>query len=914
MHIIFGYELDTGSYPDSLGDDEARQGVVVLGPAGLIGVLETQLGLSGVHVHQAVRIGQYLRRLRAADNGEFFYSRSLQADYWSTAKQVLAWRDDLVLSGWKGILPESSPRRLKEMATVENLEELELSSGLGDRLTRIFAALGTGKQLSIQLIELMEPLGSLPYIWDKLFSILAQHDVKLEGIQGVNYKVVSETQGSQDLKTLQRSLLENKPHSRAIKGDGSLCLFEGANEFEVSEALASWIEVYSGDSSNILFVRGDGSPVLDDALHAHNLPGIGSESRSRWRTALQVLPLMLTFYWEPFDPRRLLEILTLPKSPIPKWAARHFEKSLREHPGIGGPKWHQAWDAIRSEYESRDTEHDGDTQPGKSFEEFRKDLRFWLGEHRHNPDKGMQTSFIQEICSRVAQWASTRGGLEKDHLLISSAAIASDVSDAVAATGLERINRPQLDRILDSVVGEGLENPDYFPEAAAWSQVKTPGQIWGAAETVVWWNFTSAGVEQLRPPWTRAEIATLGSTGVILENIRKTRLRQAQSWRNPALWASKQLILSVPKTLSNEKVAPHPFWDEIRYVLDLKAEAIQRVSFDCGELWKTSESEVLNEILKRQPEPVISPPMPHREWRLPTMDFPSRDRESATSMQRMIQCPLSWIFKYVLKLYPGDLIDLPGIPLAIGNLAHTIIPLIISQSSLPDLDAVQERAMLLFDEYMPMMAASLAHPGRELERLRYRTLIGKTVKILCQHLRSANLKVVGFETTKERSLREGQTFEGRVDLLLATKQDQSLILDLKWSRRARYKREELKEGKALQLAAYSWLLEPEAGCYPPGGYYMLAQGELVVSACHFLPDHHVFPDIDLQVVWQQGLRAYNQRLQELQGGTALAAGVAAESSEDEREQTEELERAEEVLEIKPSCIWCDYINLCGAPR
>ena len=48
MHIILGYELDTGSYPDALGNDEARQGVVVLGPAGLVGVLETRLGLTRI--------------------------------------------------------------------------------------------------------------------------------------------------------------------------------------------------------------------------------------------------------------------------------------------------------------------------------------------------------------------------------------------------------------------------------------------------------------------------------------------------------------------------------------------------------------------------------------------------------------------------------------------------------------------------------------------------------------------------------------------------------------------------------------------------------------------------------------------------------------------------------------------------
>ena len=168
MHIILGYELDTGSYPDALGNDEARQGVVVLGPAGLVGVLETRLGLTRIQTHQAIRIGQYLKRLKEADNNERFYSKSIRVDAWSTAKQVLAWRDELVLAGWKGDVPGQISNRL---------------------------------------------------------------------------------------------------------------------------------QAYPQEHSKVLMIRGKGSPVLDDTLNAHNLPKLGYQSRSPWRTALQVLPLILSNYW-----------------------------------------------------------------------------------------------------------------------------------------------------------------------------------------------------------------------------------------------------------------------------------------------------------------------------------------------------------------------------------------------------------------------------------------------------------------------------------------------------------------------------------------------------------------------------------------------------------------------------------------
>ena len=98
MKIILGYELDTGSCPDALGGEEAREGIAVLGPLGFLGVLETQLGLSGKHIHQAVRIGQYHNRLIALDDGKQYYSNSFEADAWSTAKELLSWRDELVLA------------------------------------------------------------------------------------------------------------------------------------------------------------------------------------------------------------------------------------------------------------------------------------------------------------------------------------------------------------------------------------------------------------------------------------------------------------------------------------------------------------------------------------------------------------------------------------------------------------------------------------------------------------------------------------------------------------------------------------------------------------------------------------------------------------------------------------------------
>jgi ATP-dependent helicase/nuclease subunit B len=660
MHIIFGCELDSASFPDALGHEAACEGTAVLGPLRLTGVLETSLGLSGVRDPQAVRIGQYLKRLREIDDGRRFYSQSLQADAWSVAKQLLAWRDDLVTAGWQGIVPREASPRLQDMAAVERLHHLELAPGLGDRLNDVFNALQVGRKLDLRLIQMVERLSSLPQRWGTILNTLSQHGVRVEVVENAAHGVAD--QGANDLSVLRQACRGGKPEPWSFRGDGSLAIVRGANEFEVSEVIASWLEIHR-DLSEVLIIRGDGSVVLDDVLHSHNLPGLGSNSRSRWRTALQVLPLVLANHWEPIDPQRLLEILTLPKSPIPRWAARYFEKAHRDHPGVGGPKWQKAWESVLADNRAKSSGQADDTSPQGSVEAFRNNLRFWLGEERYDPQEGMPAEVIRGICAKVANWASVRGGAEKDDLLITSASLANAVGDSVAVTGLDKISLPQLNRILDSVVGEGLENPAGFTQAAPWSQVESPGQVWGPVATVIWWNFTSSGVDQKRIPWTLAEREALGSVGVNLEDTRRARVREAGYWQRPALWAAKKLVLAVPETIKGEVVVPHPFWDEIRYLLRLSAAEIEKLTFNAQDLWRSQNHEVIDRTVKRATVTEIPLAAPCREWSIPPVSELPRERESASSLNKLIQCPLSWVFQYLAGLYPGDLAALPGVDL-----------------------------------------------------------------------------------------------------------------------------------------------------------------------------------------------------------------------------------------------------------
>lgn len=104
MRLVFGLGCDGPTCPDFPGAAEGALDSAVVGPAGLIGALELELGLTAPREADAVRIAAYAARLRAALAGDptLFFAGSFGRDPWATARALLAQRDELRVSGWSG--------------------------------------------------------------------------------------------------------------------------------------------------------------------------------------------------------------------------------------------------------------------------------------------------------------------------------------------------------------------------------------------------------------------------------------------------------------------------------------------------------------------------------------------------------------------------------------------------------------------------------------------------------------------------------------------------------------------------------------------------------------------------------------------------------------------------------------------
>ena len=70
-----------------------------------------------------------------------------------------------------------------------------------------------------------------------------------------------------------------------------ISLLVSDTESEAAETIASWLASALNRNDSVLFIHGPGSSILDAAFHRFGLPRSGTNSRSPWRAATQVLGL-----------------------------------------------------------------------------------------------------------------------------------------------------------------------------------------------------------------------------------------------------------------------------------------------------------------------------------------------------------------------------------------------------------------------------------------------------------------------------------------------------------------------------------------------------------------------------------------------------------------------------------------------
>ena len=792
MKITYGISLDSPSFPPLIPSRGALLGEQRCGPLGLLQILETRLGLSGIWETEPYRVEVYRQRLLAADNGDRFYSRSLEADAHGVAQTLLSWRDELVLCGWDFAADSSFPVRLKDFAAVESLPMSSAPAmpwGTSERLRAVLAKLPS-RHLDIAELRLLEPHDALDKVWQSVMEKLSESGVQITCCAALPGGATG------DLGALQVALTSGK--RMTAKGDGSLLVLKGASDCELDDMISAWLP--TAGKTERLFILPRGDRALERVLAASGAPSLGITSYSPLRPILQLLPLLCEILWEPLNPYRLLELLTLPVTPIPRVAGRRLAEAVAASPGIGGKAWQAALQKIEDDLLS-------DPIEGKAkWDWTRSQLAEWLESKRYPLADGVPREALAGLANRVAAWAGGRklAGDAADSQLKALAAQASHLARIVAGTPEPCISQPQLRKLLQAVLGEGLAQGE-TAGAGHLPWVTTPEAIVAPVGEIFWCGFTRGNARGYRrSPWLKKEIGRMADLGVVLPDPDLELARQVAGYRRAVLAAQGRLILVVPELENGSVTELHPLYDRLADLLEDKS--IREVEITAAQ-WLAGDPRL--DSVATLPVAPRKVPVPARFWTLPPGDVISkRDLESYSSLSTVFDTPYKWVLSYGATLREGVIQSIGSKSSIMGNLSHRLFEELFQQGE--DCRGwtqagVEKKVEELLAQLLPTEGAVFLLPGRLSERQTIARRLKLAAWAMAGHIGDNGWRVKGTEYASQGKLGL-QDITGNVDLLLDKPDGSLAVIDLKWGR-GKYLRPLLLENRALQLALYAHMLQ-----------------------------------------------------------------------------------------------------------
>ena len=319
MRIVFGWNLDRAPWAaDTTGT------IVVTGPLGLLGILQTRLGTTRPAVDRPVRIAQYRSLLAQSDHP--WYRRSFANDPWNTAHHLLELRDDAIEAGWKPTTDGqdySEHPRLDALATVEGLvvigpphdTAVTLAPGRADDVRETLELLrlyGVSWPLGIDSIELRDKRDILPQVWQDILGT-----VEAAGVTVTEAAAPTETP--------------------------KFTIVRGPDNWSTAEAAARYLANVNG-REGICIVAGGATAVLDQQLARRQAPTLGVSDSNAANPSAQILPVFLGAVLPPTDIRRVAEFLHLSfgtsgalssgTSLVPQGVSSVLLQALTQEPGI----------------------------------------------------------------------------------------------------------------------------------------------------------------------------------------------------------------------------------------------------------------------------------------------------------------------------------------------------------------------------------------------------------------------------------------------------------------------------------------------------------------------------------------------------------------------------------------------------
>ncbi|MFB6259034.1 MAG: hypothetical protein ABEH38_10090, partial [Flavobacteriales bacterium] len=505
-----------------------------------------------------------------------------------------------------------------------------------------------------------------------------------------------------DLGRFQHYLVERQkgkaaPSSVNYQGDGSLILLKADTERELAQFIVRTME--KNESYRPVLLPGQGSQdILSEELTRNGLPGIGERMDMAAAPVPQLFFLTAQTLWDPLDPDRMMEFLTLPKNPLPKGLRYKLAEVLSKKPGRFSEEWKTKIQKYLEEFEA------------KEGEEARKKLQdkidFWLHHDLYDEKEGVPVRDLRERYEVLRKWAHPQkeekgeeGGNEDPEGFQLLSKLISSFQDMLRGhQPEEKLSRTLLEKQIDEVHQE--EKRKWIePQANSLPVIPGGEALREACNELLWWGFceeeetSSFSMDWIRPE----EKDYLLDRGVEKDLQEKVLERRWWSMEQVFLSAKERAVLTLPQKVNGKAMKTHPLMGDL-----------ESSSSDLSPLSFFLEEGTLPELpnLKKIGTETHTPyqlPEASAYWSIDRGELiQDREEESHSSLEKLFYHPHEWVLRYHAGIASKKAFRTPDLNSLEGTLAHRFAEELFSKGVEEfDEERIEEKVEELFD---PLLA------------------------------------------------------------------------------------------------------------------------------------------------------------------------------------------------------------------
>ena len=861
QRLFFGLSFDDGAQPQPA---RPSAGVRYVGPRQLIQLLESfcntrfpQRDLEHLRIEQW---RQLLRTHLTTDPGAFF-ATAFAADELATAADLLARRDELLGAGWSFDPAATRSERLLTLARLEQqCRKKPLSDrpppGLPDRIDMLREQLAD-RSVPIEILYHHEPLELLPPLLRRLLGALAKG--------GIPIAPLPEDTGAEqdsDLRRWQQYLRQPGQHAApALQGDGSLLILRARRDSHVAAYLAALLR--NNPTWHPIALVPDKQRTLDNALLMEGLPSMGIPSASLARPSLQVLKLVTSFLWEPIDPGKIMEFVSLSVKPLDDRLAQRIASFLARTPGLYSERWFSMIGRFFNEELPQRQQRD----PSLDADAIRRQYEFWFRRNRYSAQEQVPKEQVRDIYVYLRRWArelyEEEGGTNPTLLVLAEQA--RRIVDLLDA-------QPEIQ--LDYLAVERLVRTVYEPAPIEFTPAQVdrmppafhPAAIHASVPALIWWNFVEAEPNYFFSRWYPDEIAELAAGGIALDGPDQQNARLLWQRYRPVLHCRERLLLCLPELVNGTGLPPHALLGDLMACFgDLSA-----ITLDIDAQARTPAFAEHFHLPEWRAIPVrgLPQPSPFVEFTRPQF-LEARAQETPSSLQDLLYYPHQWAFRHKIQLRKSSVLSRVRDQRLLGNLAHGFLERLLGEQRT---DWTRAAVDAWIDEHQETIlrreGAPLLQYGREPDRIAFLQQVRFAAWSLLNYIQRNGWQVSGAEMDMEGTVLD-TPIRGRADLVLERGAERAIV-DLKYRGFGHYVNQ-VKNGEDLQLILYADFLRAGQAPWPHVAYFIMSRANFVArNEAAFQGIHAVAPELDHSAECDTILRrvhtTYHWRREQLQSG------------------------------------------------